>query len=187
MNNELKKLELKMKLTQGENCDFYFSDDNSLCAISPNMIKNGKIEIPYGVEFITTDAFVSMIDTDLREIILPDSMKRLSSACFAYLTCLEKISLGNNMEMIGRSAFKGCINLKSIELPSTCKSIGSLCFAECTDIESIYIPDACEYIGDRCFFDCRNLKFVKLPKRFRNYLDLNAFEGCTSLKEIKYE
>ncbi len=114
--------------------------------------------------------------------------------------------------VIGNYAFYGCSQLKTIELPYGTTEIGSQAFQR-SALESIVLPDTVTKVGttalaympnlkyvklsaamteipDRCFIEDTALEEITLPASIRKCgmtNNLNAYDGCTSLKNIFVE
>lgn len=96
-------------------------------------------------------------------IVLPDSVKIIGNAAFAYSKCVNVV-LGSGVEIIGEAAFANCENLTSLILgsfdfvagelmESSLKTIGNNAFQDCKALESIEIPDTVTSIGSYAFLD----------------------------------
>lgn len=66
--------------------------------------------------------------------------------------------------------------------------LAPLCFANCIYLEKVKLPDGWETIGDYAFYNCISLTEVDLGSPAGKELDarlaIEAFEGCSSLKEL---
>ncbi len=63
------------------------------------------------VEAISENAFK---ETNVKEVIIPNSIQTIGISAFQDCISLNKISIGNGVTKIGNSAFKGCTNLTEI-------------------------------------------------------------------------
>ena len=77
--------------------------------------------------------------TNLKTIILPDSLKTLDNLAFNGCTGLESITLNNGLESIGENAFQNCQSLKEITIPESVKLINPRAFYYCDALESVTI------------------------------------------------
>ena len=108
--------------------------------------------------------------TNLRNIILPSGLKRLSyddgSSSFA-------------------GCFRSCSHLSSIQLPNGLEELGDRCFMNCSSLTSIQFPQTLKYIGGGpsgstqeggVFFGC-GLASVTFPNSLQA-IEWGAFRGC---------
>ena len=90
-----------------------------------------------GVGIITFDAPVTVIGRDvfnnsnLRTIILPNSISTIETNAFAGCGSLQSITLPRNLKSIGYGAFRMCSQLQSIEFPEGLESIEGRAFENC--------------------------------------------------------
>ena len=89
-----------------------------------------------------TILYEKIIPKDIKNIIVPDSVKEI-----------EYFS------------FYNCKNLKSIIIPDSVKYIEKYLFAYCINLTSINIPDSVEHIGYDIFYACRNLKSLIFKRK----------------------
>ena len=122
-----------------------------------------KVYLYDGVEVIGARAFAEC--SDLWDIFLPDSVKRIENEAFEY-SALRKIRISSGTEYIGDRAFAGCSNLERFFVPESCAFIGDGCFSGCLSLRSIYIP-VNTYLGKDVFAGCRALEKVQLPGRLK--------------------
>ena len=105
---------------------------------------NGKVTIVPAIVIDGTKYFTREIsgfnDSDIKEIILPNTITEISPAAFARAKSLKSIVIPENVKVIGYDAFAGCVNLnlRSIDLPENiCLEPG--CFNE-VPLEDITLP-----------------------------------------------
>ena len=95
-------------------------------------------------------------------------------------TNLKSVIIPDSVTVIGNSAFKNCKELKSITIPNSVTLIGEESFAHCTGLTSIKIPDSIISIGYYAFGNCPELKSVTIPNSVTSIGDY-AFGYCTGL------
>ena len=93
----------------------------------------------------------------LRDILIPSSVKTIGNRAFYNCTALRAVVFGNGgVESIGEYAFAGCTALQSFQLGDSLKVIGSYAFYGCTSITSTSfiggLPDCLERIGTYAFY-----------------------------------
>ncbi|MDE6580428.1 MAG: leucine-rich repeat protein, partial [Ruminiclostridium sp.] len=159
-----------------------------------------------GVDFFGNDRptsdKVQPIETTVKRITFPDTVKRIGNYTFWECRSLEQADLPQNLITIGKGAFGQCEHLTLEEFPQSVKTIGAMAF-EATSVTkpnlpegleyigsaafaysamtAAIIPDTVKYLGYAAFSDCTKLEYVKLPKGIES-LSQSLFAGCTSLK-----
>ena len=98
----------------------------------------------------------------VKEVIIPDTIKKLGKSIFLGLQNLEKISLPNNIKTISPYLFFGCTGLKKFDIPKSVTRIEEGAFMM-TGLEDITIHDDIEFIDGYAFADCYSLKSVVIP------------------------
>ena len=147
--------------------------------------------------------------TDLRTVMIPDSVTEMGGYAFNNCTNLSNVTLSKNLESMGSSAFGNCDGLTQIEIPksldiggnyylgafSDCANIkkvtfergttkiASSLFCGCTGIEKIDIPDTVTIIQDYAFKECKNLSTVNIPENVTE-IGSKAFNECISLSNV---
>ena len=115
-------------------------------------------------------------------IVVPNTVKTISSAAFADFKSLEMVILSNSMETIEADTFRNCISLKKVALPKNLIKIGNYAFKQ-THLMSIEIPNSVTDIGNNAFELCEHLNSVTLSNNLIN-IGNSAFEGCKNLNFI---
>ncbi|MCH5234808.1 MAG: leucine-rich repeat protein [Muribaculaceae bacterium] len=125
----------------------------------------------------------------LEDIKLPDTLELLGSQegggaghCFTNCTNLKSIILPNSLRYIGWSVFEGCTSLVSIVIPESVTSIMYSAFNGCSSLVAIKLPNTITYLQNWTFGHCTSLETIELPNSLRG-MDA-AFEGCTNLSTI---
>ena len=57
--------------------------------------------------------------TNIKKIILPETLEKVRLQCFQGLSSLETIEFGSNFKSLGNSAFKNCSSLKELNFPDS--------------------------------------------------------------------
>lgn len=145
-------------------------------------------------------------NTNLKKIVIPDTIKTIERYAFKGCTALEEVEFPDGIE-IEKEAFNGCKSLKSIRFKGTvslsggtfkdCENIsGELIFPKevkfggsefsfenCNNITSVIFH---EYINGRfAFLNCNGLETVDFKDNNWNGNYELTFEGCTALKNVK--
>lgn len=125
----------------------------SVTELAANLFKsNTRIEsvfIPDSVTVIGEYAFHGCLA--LKEIRLPEKLKRIEQYTFRYCTSLESIELPESLTFIGNYAFAGCQGLKEIWIPDSVTNINTNAFNSCTSLENIRISKNLTFLGSHAF------------------------------------
>jgi len=149
--------------------------------------------------------------TDLRTVMIPDSVTEIGSCAFNNCTNLSNVTLSQNLKYMGGKAFGSCEKITKIEIPKSlewCDStlydygpfgdctglktvifengtteISSHLFEKCTGLEEINIPDSVTEIEDSAFSGCVNLSKVNIPDTV-TIIGEYAFDSCTNLTNV---
>lgn len=109
-----------------------------------------------------------IIRTDIRKIIIPDSIEYIADYAFRKCYNLTDIVIPDSVTCLGHSIFSNCSNLKNITLSNSIKTIPLYTFEECTKIENIVIPANVHNIHSNVFCDCYNLKNLTFVDKTMN-------------------
>lgn len=115
-----------------------------------------------------------------KEVVLPQTLKRIEDNAFFQWTDLEKINFPSGLEYIGARAFFHT-NLKKANI-AYAKTIGDEAFAW-SAIESVNLPTGIQSFGNQVFDVCDKLKRVSIPSDWET-IPKNAFSYCTSLNTV---
>ena len=94
---------------------------------------------------------------------------------------IKEIELPDELTAIGSNAFANCESLKSVDIPGSVTAIGSNAFAYCESLKSVDIPGSVTVIGNAAFLNCTALEKVNYQKQRNSLLRYgdHAFDGCT--------
>ena len=113
--------------------------------------------------------------TNLRRVILPDTLERIDS--FEGCRNLESIAIPDKVTQIGYKAFYECSGLTSITIGNGVKNIENYAFAHCSGLTSVTIPDGVTSIGGGAFSKCSGLTSITIPDSVTKILS-SPFSGC---------
>ncbi len=137
------------------------------------------ISIPDSVTSIGNKAFYG---TKLYDLIIPNSVTSIGEYAF-YGCSMPRIDIPNSVTHIGIGAFQNCRNLKKINISNSLTCIEAYTFSGCCSVPiRITIPNSVTTIEPRAFYGTAvGQLFIGSNV---NFIDLEAFKGCTSLNEI---
>lgn len=104
----------------------------------------------------------------------------IPSGVFTNAVNVREIVLPKSLKIVGASAFKGCKNLKTIQIPNSVEEINSRAFFDCVGMEEIQInaDSNLSSIGNQAFTTGSLLKDLNIPITVMNVLS-EAFLGCS--------
>ena len=112
--------------------------------------KGGRIHI--GTEVICDYAFAKW--TDLEEIYVPNTIKKIGEGAFMGCTNLKRIVIPEGVEIIEENTFADCHWLEDVSLPSTLKEIKPYAFENCYSLINIIIPNSVHTCPREAFKGC---------------------------------
>jgi len=142
------------------------------------------VELPDSITKFGTSAFLRC--TDLKQIVIPEKVKKIETSDFNYCTALTDVVLNDGLETIGLLAFMNCTALKNINIPESATSIMGQSFSGCWALQDFAMPSKAKKIEFYTFYASPNLKSVYIPKSVTE-IETGAFWECTSLSDIYYE
>lgn len=134
-------------------------------------------------------AVISEYSGDSDTIIVPSSLggeaiRAIGFSAFSGLTNVKKIVLPDTLYYIYPAAFKGMTSLTSINIPKYCRSFSKMAFEDCSSITDIdFSTELISTIGAQAFKNCTSLQEVEIPDGVTS-IDSFAFQNCTSLNSI---
>ena len=103
-------------------------------------------------------------NTNIKSVIIPDTVTDISGGCFENCENLESIIIPDSVTKIGSSAFKGCSSLEAIDIPDSVTLIDDEAFLFCHSLKEITIPESVIEIGNNAFAYCENLSTININK-----------------------
>ncbi len=124
---------------------------------------SGEFIVPEGVEEIDANAFENQ--TGLTKVVLPQTLKVLSTKAFLNCTSLEEVEFAKDIALttVGDNVFENCSALTSIDLPTGVTSVGTYLFKNCTSLAEVTIPEGYTALSNYMFNGCTALKSITLP------------------------
>lgn len=98
----------------------------------------------------------------IREVIIPEGVRKIPDGLFFDCGSLEKVSFPASLEEIGEYAFADCISLQSLDLTGLpgLRKIGRSAFDGCHSIEEVHLPPRTELLDAAAFSNCVSLRRV---------------------------
>ena len=116
--------------------------------------------------------------SNLRKIVVPDTVTAIGASAFAKCKKLECIELPNGEMTFGKRVFLDCENLAELKLPA--KTTGKLSwyfFSGCKKLKELFIPAGVEAITEWSFYGCSGLRAIHFRKGTKR-LYFSSLEEC---------
>lgn len=137
--------------------------------------------IPETVTTIWGSAFDGC--SNLQKVTLPSKLLFIGFRAFAYCNSLTEINIPNSVSEIQPGAFMNCKGLKKVSLPSGLTEISKYLFHHCENLQSVTGGENATKIGNNAFECCYKLTDYTLPSALDSICD-RAFLYCQQLKSI---
>ncbi len=134
----------------------------------------------------TTKEYVgAFMGSDIRAVIIPDTVTDIAPYTFSDCTALTQVTFGKQSALkTVWQAFDGCTALERIDFSTTdLQVIGMRSFYGCTALEQVIFSDCLLEIDSEAFYGCSALKEVNLPDSLQ-VLESKAFAYCTSVEYL---
>lgn len=157
---------------------YRITDDNTVTLLGyRGAILSERFEVPreingYKVTRIESEAFSNAFGTNLKEIVIPYTLKEIGK--YAFANCNFKqvtFEEGSQLKVIEEGAFFNCQNLNKFHSQAE----GTLA-----------IPNNVEQVYKNAFFGAKNIRKITLPSGV-SYLEREALAGLSGLTEINVE
>ena len=143
---------------------------------------SSEVIVPDGVTKLQYSTF-SECRQLLTRVVLPNRLLSIPESLLNNCTNLKEVVIPESVTTIENHAFFGCASLEKINLPAGLTEISQSLLGGCTALSEITIPDGVTAIGDSAFQKCASLTEIVLPQGLRR-IDGEAFFGCTGLSYI---
>ena len=120
--------------------------------------------------------------TNVKAVVIPDSVTTLGTAVFSGCKGLEEVVLGNGITQLTNSMFYNCTSLKGIVVPDSVTSMGMYVFSGCTALEWITVPHTLTSINSLSFDKCTALKYVFYTGDETSWSKINIKAGNNAFK-----
>lgn len=122
--------------------------------------------------------------TNLKAIVLPDSINAIGQFAFKGCIRLKGVTLPNSVTYIGVGAFAFCESLDDIRLSNGLTAIDDCAFVGCA-LKNLTLPNSVSKLGVLIFRKCLNLESVTFPDGIKHItVKQDLFQGCDNLKQI---
>lgn len=120
----------------------------------------------------------------LKRIILPERIKRIGKAAFAWCVNLEECNMPTSLQELGDYAFSDCRKFKTSPLiiPEGVVDIPVMCFKECYGLGEVILPSSIRNIKEGGFYRAKISK-INLPEGLES-IERDGTFYATNLEEV---
>lgn len=171
-----------------ETYDKFYGKYGNIGALGGSYIE--KVVISDGATIVPSNIFSG--DVCLKEIIIPNSIKRIGSYAFYNCKQLSNVKLNHGLQYIGEFAFD-CTAIEKITIPNTIIDMGythgaayttdDSCFGYLNSIKEVIFEDGIKSIPRSACRGCHLLNNVVIPESVIT-IEVRAFCGCNNLQNI---
>lgn len=136
-------------------------ENDVLVSVSDVDVKNGIVNIPYGVKSIGRYAFYDC--SELTSVTIPDSVDSIERWAFCRCDKLTSVTIPDSVTNIGASAFENCSNLTNVIIGNGVTSIYEFTFFGCDRLTSVIIGNGVTSIDLGAFYGCNGLTNISIP------------------------
>lgn len=147
--------------------------------------RNASFSLKSGLLYNSQKTVLYLCPAMKRKATIPQGVKEIAPAAFAYCNELKKIAIPASVERLGDSIFYQCGNLEKISLSPNlkCQWTGAGMFDYCTSLKEIVLPDSVRYINGT-LINCKSLKRIYLGSSFAGFTSAETWEEA---EKGKYE
>lgn len=156
------------------NCIIRKEDKTLLCGIGTSRIPS------QGIKEVAPYAFIY---SEIEDVVIPDSVKKIGEYAFFRCTLLSSVKCGKNLTEIESYAFAQCKSLERISVPSVYE-IPPSCFEGCELLCEVTLTDKTEIIGEFAFDGCKSLASISLSDV--KVIESSAFGYCDMLESVSF-
>lgn len=151
--------------------------------ISPSAFSNCDALWNMTYNAIDADTEYGLNMRSVEKVTLGDRVRRLPQGLFTNNTDLTELVLPQSVEIIEERAFEGCTNLAYIGLGDNIHTIKGYAFSGCAALKDIHWPLGLKYVGEWAFSRCASLEVASFPEGVTT-VEYGALNECKGLKTL---
>ena len=131
--------------------------------------------------------------TDLRTVMIPDSVEKIEFEAFRGCDKLENIKLSENLTIVGYGVFGDCKSISKIEMPKSLKKFDGTwgrgtnlsygAFGGCSNLKTVNFEAGSTIVCAALFMGCDGIEEIELSDTITEIGD-SAFKNCKNLDRI---
>ena len=125
----------------------------------------------------------SFYGTNLRRVVMPNTLKTIGKYSFADCGFLETVVLNQGLETIDENAFNNCRFLETADFKEGLETINMNAFRNCTRYVVKNLPKSLVTIGNEAFRYCKVASYLNIPDNVET-IGEGAFRDCSGVDSI---
>ena len=131
--------------------------------------------------------------TDLRTVMIPDSVEKIEFEAFYNCINLKIVDLSSNLTTIGYDVFGNCKSISKIEIPKSLKKFDGTwgrgtnlsygAFGGCSNLKTVNFEAGSAIVCAALFMGCDGIEEIELPDTITEIGD-SAFKSCKNLNKV---
>ena len=131
--------------------------------------------------------------TDLRTVMIPDSLEKIEFEAFYNCINLKIVDLSSNLTTIGYDVFGNCKSISKIEIPKSLKKFDGTwgsgtnlsygAFGGCRNLKTVNFEAGSTIVCAALFMGCDGIEEIELPDTITEIGD-SAFKSCKNLNKV---
>ena len=131
--------------------------------------------------------------TDLRTVMIPDSLEKIEFEAFYNCINLKIVDLSSNLTTIGYDVFGNCKSISKIEIPKSLKKFDGTwgrgtnlsygAFGGCSNLKTVNFEAGSTIVCAALFMGCDGIEEIELPDTITEIGD-SAFKSCKNLNKV---
>ena len=131
--------------------------------------------------------------TDLRTVMIPDSVEKIEFEAFYNCINLKIVDLSSNLTTIGYDVFGNCKSISKIEIPKSLKKFDGTwgrgtnlsygAFGGCSNLKTVNFEAGSTIVCAVLFMGCDGIEEIELPDTITEIGD-SAFKSCKNLNKV---
>ena len=131
--------------------------------------------------------------TDLRTVMIPDSLEKIEFEAFYNCINLKIVDLSSNLTTIGYDVFGNCKSISKIEIPKSLKKFDGTwgsgtnlsygAFGGCSNLKTVNFEAGSTIVCAALFMGCDGIEEIELPDTITEIGD-SAFKNCKNLNKV---
>lgn len=160
-----------------------YNKNGTKLVLYPSGRKDTSYSVKSGINKIGSGAFYAA--TALEQVILPNTLNEIEYGAFVK-SGLKEITIPDSVKKINGGVFENCLKLSKITLPQNIVNIEPYTFENCKSLTQITLPKELIKIDVECFVGCDNLSVINVDESNTTYTSVDGILYSKSKQTFYY-